>query len=102
MLPFLHIAERDSWHHHVTGDESCLLLDTSSHCMWTLSKGNMVTKPRIDIQSKRFMFAIMWNPSSFYVVDRLTNDIKMNSDYFVTNIFILFEQAIFPRGRMPH
>jgi hypothetical protein len=26
----------------------------------------------------------------------------MNSDYFVTNIFIPFEQAMFPRRRVPH
>jgi hypothetical protein len=102
MLPFLHVAERDSWHHLVTGDESCFLLDKSSHRMWILPKGDVVTKPRIDIQSKRFMFTIMWNPSSFYVVDRLTNDIKMNGGYFVTNIFIPFEHAIFPRGRVLH
>jgi hypothetical protein len=44
----------------------------------------------------------MWNPSGFYIVDRLPNDNKMNRDYFVTNIFIPLEQAIFPRGSAPH
>jgi hypothetical protein len=48
------------------------------------------------------MFTIMWNPSGFYVIDRFPNDAKMNSDYFVPNIFIPLEQAIFPRGRAPH
>jgi hypothetical protein len=48
------------------------------------------------------MFTIIWNPSGFYVVDKLLNDAKMNSNYFVTNIFIPFEQAIFPRGRTLH
>jgi uncharacterized membrane protein len=51
------------------------------------------------------MFTIIWNPSGFYVVDRLPNDTKMNSAYFVTNIFIPLiplEQAIFLRGRAPH
>jgi hypothetical protein len=59
----------------------------------------MVIRPRLDIQSKKFMFTIIWNPNGFYIVDRLSNDIKMNSAYFVTNIFISFEQAIFLRGR---
>jgi hypothetical protein len=45
---------------------------------------------------------IMWNPSGFYVIDRLPNNTKMNSDPFVTNIFIPLEEAIFPRGREPH
>jgi histone-lysine N-methyltransferase SETMAR len=62
----------------------------------------MATKPRLDIQSKRFMVIITWNPSGFYVVDRLPNDTKMNSNYFIANIFISFEKAIFPRGRAPH
>jgi hypothetical protein len=48
------------------------------------------------------MFTIMWNPSGFYVVDKLLNNSKMNRNYFVTNISIPFEQAIFPRGRAPH
>jgi histone-lysine N-methyltransferase SETMAR len=62
----------------------------------------MVTKPGTDIQSKTFMFIIIWNPSGFYFVDRLSNDSRMNSAYFVTNILIPFEQAIFPRRRAPH
>jgi hypothetical protein len=48
------------------------------------------------------MFTIIWNPSGFYIVDRLLNNTKMNSAYFVTKILILFEQTIFPRGRAPH
>jgi histone-lysine N-methyltransferase SETMAR len=70
--------------------------------MWTLSRDNVATKPRLDIQSKKIMFTIIWNPTSFYVVDRFPNDIKMNSAYFVTNVLTPFKQAIFPRGRAPH
>jgi hypothetical protein len=102
MLPILHAAERDGWHHLVTDNESWFILNISPRRMWTLSKDNVVTKSTLDIQSKTFMFMIIWNPSGFYVVDRLPNDTKMNSDYFMTNIFIAFEQAIFPRGRAPH
>jgi hypothetical protein len=68
--------------------------------MWTLSRDNVTTKPRLDIQSKKFMFALIWNPSGFYVIDRLPNDAAKNSDYFVTNPFIPLEQVIFPRGRV--
>jgi hypothetical protein len=48
------------------------------------------------------MFTIIWNPIGFYVVDRLPNDTKMNSDYFVTNILISLEQIIFPCRRASH
>jgi hypothetical protein len=70
--------------------------------MWTLSRDDVVTKPRPDIQSKKIMFTIMWNPSGLYVIDRLPNDTKINSDYFVTNILIPFEQAICTRGMALH
>jgi hypothetical protein len=62
----------------------------------------MVTKPKQQIQSKKFMFTIIWNPTGFYVIDRFPNDTKMNSDYFVTNILISLEQMIFPCRRAPH
>jgi hypothetical protein len=52
MLPVLHIAEWDDCHHHVTGDESWFFLDILPRRMWTLSRDDMVTKSRLDIQSK--------------------------------------------------
>jgi hypothetical protein len=91
----LHSAERDGWHHLITGDESWFFFDTSPRRMWILSRDDVATKPRQQIQSKKFMFTIIWNPTGFYVVDRFRNDTKMNSDYFVTNIFISLEQKIF-------
>jgi hypothetical protein len=70
--------------------------------MWTLSRDDVVTKSRLDIQSKQFMFAIIWNPSGFYVVDKLPNHAKMKSAYFVANIRIPLERMIFHRGRATH
>jgi hypothetical protein len=102
MLPFLYAAERDDWHRFVTVDESWFLCNISPRRMWTLSRDNLVTKPRHDIQSRVFMFTIIWNPNNFYIIDRLPNHNKMNSAYFVTNMLIPIEQVIFPGGRMPH
>jgi hypothetical protein len=100
MLPFLHAAERDGWHHHVTGDKSWFFFDTLPRRMWTLLRNNVVTKPRLDIQGKKFMFIIIWNPSGFYVVDRLPNDTKMNSAYFVTiYLFHSNKQSFLEEGR---
>jgi hypothetical protein len=65
--------------------------------MWTLSRDDVVTKLRHDIQSKKFMITIIWNLSGFYVVNRLPNHAKINNAYFVTNEVIRIEQAIFPR-----
>jgi hypothetical protein len=52
ILPFLHVIERDGWHHLVTSDESWLFLNPSAHRMWILSRDDVVIKPRFDIQSK--------------------------------------------------
>jgi hypothetical protein len=79
-----------------------VFVNISPRRIWTLSRHDVVTKPRLDIQSKRFMFTIIWNPTGFYIIDRLPNNTKMNSDHSVINIVTLFEQAIFPRGRDPH
>jgi hypothetical protein len=102
MLPFLHTVKRDGWHRFVTGDESWLFFNISPRRMWTLSRDDVVTKSRHDIQSKKSMFIIIWNLSGFYVVNRFPNHIKMNSAYFVTNLLIPLKEAIFPRGRAPH
>jgi hypothetical protein len=56
MLPFLHIVQLDGWHHLVTGDESWFFLNTSRCRTWTLSRGDVATKPRLDIQSKNSCF----------------------------------------------
>jgi hypothetical protein len=61
MLPFWHAAERNGWHHLVTGDELWSFLDTSSRRIWTLSRYNVITKPRHDIQSEKCMFTIREN-----------------------------------------
>jgi hypothetical protein len=62
----------------------------------------MATKSRLDIQKEKVIFTIIWNPNGFYIIDRFPNDTKMNSVYFVANIFTPLEQAIFHRGRAPH
>jgi hypothetical protein len=62
----------------------------------------MVTKSTLDIQGKKYRFTIKRNLSGISVVDRPPNDTKTNRAYFVTNGFVLLEQAIFARGRAPH
>jgi hypothetical protein len=70
--------------------------------MWTLSRDDVATKTRLDIQSKEFMLTIIWTTTGFYIVDRLPNDNKMNSAYLMTYILPPLEQTIFSRGRAPH
>jgi hypothetical protein len=81
---------------------SPVCFDTSPRRISTLSRDNVVTKPRLNSQSKKFMFTIVWSPSGFYVIDRFPNDAKVNSTYLVTNLFVSLEQTIFLRGRATH
>jgi hypothetical protein len=52
MLPFLHAAKSDGWHHIVTCDESWFFFDTSPRRIGTLSRDDVVTKSKHQIQSK--------------------------------------------------
>jgi hypothetical protein len=52
VLPFLYAAQRDDWHHSVTDDESWFFFDLSPRRIWTLSRDDVATQPRLDIQSQ--------------------------------------------------
>jgi hypothetical protein len=89
MLPILHAVEGNNWHYLISGDESWFFLESI-----TISHVDSVErwpdhKAETKHSERKFMFTIMWNASGFYIVDRLLNDTKMNSNYFVTNILIL-------------
>jgi hypothetical protein len=102
MLPLLHAAQRDGWHHLVSGDESWFFFDTSPRRIWTLSRDDVATKPRQQIQSKKCIFMIISHRTGFGVIDRLPKDAKMNSAYFITGMLTPVEETIFPQGRAPH
>jgi hypothetical protein len=70
--------------------------------MWTLSQDDVATKLKHDIRTQKFVFTVTWNALGFQVVDKLPTGIKMNSDYFITNILDPLEQKIFPNGRKPY
>jgi hypothetical protein len=102
MIPILTAAAHDGWHHLVTGDKSWFFLPYSPRRMWTLSRDDIVTKPKHDICTQKFMVRVIWNPHGFQIVDKLAIGTKMNSDYFITNFLEPLEQKIFPNGRKPH
>jgi histone-lysine N-methyltransferase SETMAR len=54
------------------------------------------------MQTKKFMFTIMWNPRGFHVIGKLPVSTTMNSDDFTVKILETPEQRIFPDGRKPH
>jgi hypothetical protein len=62
----------------------------------------VATKTKVDIQNKKFMFAIPWNPDRFHVIDRFPTGAKINSTYDATKIVQPLHEAFFPQGRNPH
>jgi hypothetical protein len=102
MILILAAAAHDRCHHLVTGDESWFFLSYFPRRMWTLSRDDVDTKPKHDIRTQKVMFTVIWNPLGFQAVDKLLTGTKINSDYFITNIFEPLEQKIFPNGRKPH
>jgi hypothetical protein len=102
MLPYLLAAQNDGWQHLVAGDESWFFLDTTPRLVPRPSKDDVFTKLKLNGQSKKIMFTIMWNRDGFHVIDKPPNETKMNNHYFLANILIPLEQSIFPQGRVPH
>jgi hypothetical protein len=52
MLPYLYATQNDDWQHLVIGDKSWFSFNTSPRRMWTLSRRNVGTKPRLQSQGK--------------------------------------------------
>jgi hypothetical protein len=96
MLFFLHTTDRDGWHYLVTHDESRFFMRTSLRRPCIRARDDMITKRRADIQNKKFMFTVMWILHGFYIVYKLQNDIKINSEDFVTDKGNRLRQTSFP------
>jgi hypothetical protein len=67
-----------------------------------LARDEVVTKPRLAIQTAKFMFPVMWNPLRFHVIDKLPTGLRMNNESFTINILARLEEKIFPEGRTAH
>jgi hypothetical protein len=70
--------------------------------LWTLTRDDVATKPKHNIQTEKFMFAIFWSPIGFPVVGKLATGAKMDRDYYITSLLAQLERKIFPDGRRPH
>jgi transposase len=92
MVPVLEAAAKDGWYHLVTRDESWFVVSYSPRRMWTVVRDEVVTKPRRDIQTAKFMFTVMWNPLGFHVIDKLVTGVRMNGESCATNTLSRFEE----------
>jgi hypothetical protein len=82
MLPFLDIAERDNWHHLLTGDESWFFSNALARRMWTLSRDNAVAEPRLDIQGKNSCLrsCVIWVASILSTYSQMMSKGKRHGD----------------------
>jgi hypothetical protein len=86
MIPYLDAASQDGWRNLITGDEPWFFLSQSPRRMWSVAREDVATIVRGDIRTTKFMFTIMSNPRGFHVINRLPDGIKMNSEYYITNV----------------
>jgi hypothetical protein len=59
MLPILQGATENNWHYFATRDESWFFLQQTPKRMWTVEKIYVVEKPRLTIQARKPMLAII-------------------------------------------
>jgi hypothetical protein len=86
IIPSREAARKDVWGHLVTGDEPWFFLLSDPHRMWALANDGVATKTKIDIQSEKFMYPIMWNSHGFHVIDRLPTGAEIKSKYYTVKI----------------
>jgi hypothetical protein len=102
MVALLLSAQKDGWHHLLTGDDSWFFLSHPPCRMWTLTQDDVASKPRREIRTAKFMITIMWNSLGFHVIDKLLESVTMAANDFTENVLGLWEEKISPDGRVVH
>jgi hypothetical protein len=88
MISDLEASLQDGWRSLITGDEAWSFLSQSPRRMWSGARDNVATIVKGDIRTTKFMFTIMWNPREFHIINQLPDGCKMNSEYYITNVFV--------------
>jgi hypothetical protein len=72
----------------VTLDESWFYinLNTDHELIWLQPDGEIPERELRTIQSEKVMFTIVWNLSSFHLINVLPKGFKLNASFYVTQI----------------
>jgi hypothetical protein len=98
MVPALEAAAENDWLSFATGDESWFFLQRAPRRIWTLERADVLEKPHLTIQARKFMFTIIWIPG-FHMVDSRPDGTTMSSTFFTDNILTKAATVFFPDGR---
>jgi hypothetical protein len=86
-------VQRDrAWHNMVTFNESWSYLSTDYEFVWLLRDEKVPERDRHRIQSKEFIFTIVWNPRKFHLIKVLNKGRKFNTGYYIAEILELLSQ----------
>ena len=86
LLGLLNKAEKDNWQFLYTGDESWFFYDNHVSKIWLADDEEVPTVPRHDMNSKKIMICIFWNPHGIIVIDGAERGTAINSEMFIDNI----------------
>jgi histone-lysine N-methyltransferase SETMAR len=80
-------VQRDrAWYDIVTLDESWFYLSTDYEFVWLPRDKKVPERERHTIQSKKFMFTIVWNPRGFHSIKVLEKGGKFHAGHYIAEI----------------
>jgi hypothetical protein len=100
--PLLERMEANNVRNIVTGDESWFALELQDSAKGSTSREHGPQKVRQQIGTRKFMLAVMWGVDGFHVVDPMTSQRSVDSQYFVDNMMVPLVEKVFPKGRNRH
>jgi hypothetical protein len=71
LLPMLEAQEKKQFFDLVTADESWFLLEYKNETQWCVSRQEIAMNVRSRIQTRKFMFIVVWGTTRFCVMNLL-------------------------------
>jgi hypothetical protein len=101
LLPMLAGLEKGNCCSLGTRDGGYFTLQFRHSAKWTVSR-NVPQNVRSLIATSKFMFTVMWGVDGFHLVNLMTSQEMLNSQYFIDNVLTHLLPKIFPQVRQWH
>jgi hypothetical protein len=101
LLPMLEAQNKKQFRDLVAGDESWFMLEYEHGAQWGVFHHEVLPKVRPGIQTRKFMFTVVWDAIDFHVANLLTSQCSFDNDYFFTEILQPLVDKLFPQGKTP-
>jgi hypothetical protein len=102
LVPLLERMEASNCYTIVTGDKSWFTFELQHSAKWSTSREDVPQRVRQQIGIRKYMLMVIWGVGGFHVVDLMSSQCSLDSQYFVDNIMVPLVEKVFPKGRNPH